>query len=329
MKLKKSVSVFLGIIIVAVLAYVAFDYFFYDDYDDYGHYSGESYSYDESYNHNGSFSHNETYEKPAATNINEFSYFPSRYGSAGKLDGKTVIVSIFADDRKTSWKNTSQKDKDKILNYLGIAVDFLQKGSRKFGADATFIYDWKENADLYYEGRTSGNLMDEESMDGYGWELVHKLIDSENILKKYNAENIVYLCLVNSPASNDFTSCTRSYDEAGPYKYPYEICYMYTKIDGQDETPSGYAHEILHAFGAPDLYAADYYGDNYGITEKYVNWCKKNHSNDIMYTIYNKDTNASEYDFISNEFTELDAYYTGIAPSSEEVERWGFRKCLH
>lgn len=40
-------------------------------------------------------------------------------------------------------------------------------------------------------------------------------------------------------------------------------------------SPAVIAHEMLHLFGAPDLYGCDLYDMNYGTTDDYVAYCEK------------------------------------------------------
>lgn len=69
-------------------------------------------------------------------------------------------------------------------------------------------------------------------------------------------------------------------------------------------------HEILHAFGAPDLYTADEYGNNYGLTDELVDYIKNNLDNEIMYTT-DRVTGECHYSSITNDLTEITAYYIG------------------
>ncbi len=78
-----------------------------------------------------------------------------------------------------------------------------------------------------------------------------------------------------------------------------------------DEPPSAYAHELLHAFGVPDLY---YTGGL--IPQAYVDYCKETGSQDIMYTI------NGDMDRITGQLTELDAYYLGLTARPAEADRW-------
>ena len=64
--------------------------------------------------------------------------------------------------------------------------------------------------------------------------------------------------------------------------YPYEFISLYFVDSGEINAPAIYAHEILHCFGAPDLYAPD---DEYGIGDSFVSWIGENSPNDIMISI--------------------------------------------
>lgn len=68
-----------------------------------------------------------------------------------------------------------------------------------------------------------------------------------------------------------------------------------------DEPPSAYAHELLHAFGVPDLY---YTGGLHPTGLRGL--LKETGSQDIMYTI------NGDMDRITGQLTELDAYYLGL-----------------
>ena len=85
------------------------------------------------------------------------------------------------------------------------------------------------------------------------------------------------------------------------------------------------AHEMLHTFGAPDLYEAA----EYGITEQYVRYAEKNNLNDLMRICHDPKTNRYVYDRIVNEVTDITAYYAGLTDYSKTVDDWGFEPSQH
>ncbi len=75
--------------------------------------------------------------------------------------------------------------------------------------------------------------------------------------------------------------------------------------------PCTYAHEMLHCFGAYDLYYS-----NSDIPQEYVDHLAEIGSEDIMYMVYDSEE-------IHNELGEPDAYYVGLCDTCDEVEEWG------
>ena len=251
-------------------------------------------------------------------------------GSATEMDGTTVLLSVFIDDSNYSWNFDNSEDIDTaydMLNYTTIACDWLKENTARYNCNFNCIYDWNADENLFYEAQVTGDLLSDEESDGIAWDYIENNIDSEAILEQYDADNIVYIFFINTPSSIDTTSCTRNYYDG--MEYPYEICYMYCHCDGSEECPAAIAHEILHTFGAPDLYYADYDGDNYGITQEFVDELSYEESNDIMFVTFDCYTNELYYDHISNDFTDLDAYYVGLTDSNETVDEWGFYESEH
>ena len=253
-------------------------------------------------------------------------------GSAKEMDGTTVVVSIFMDDSNTSWDFSNQEDRDTrsdCKQYMGVATDWLTEQCADYGVNSDFIYDWNQNIDLYMTGSINCDATDDYSNDLYYEEMewVDGNVDSEAILSEYSADNIIYMMYINTEYSSQIPSCT--YVCTSDSEYPYEIVTIYVRAYGEDESPATYAHEILHTFGAPDLYMADEDGTNYGITQEYVDELEEMQSNDIMFTTYDAVSQIPYYDHISNEFSEIIAYYVGLTDYSSVVEQWGFDRSEH
>lgn len=258
--------------------------------------------------------------------------YEGELGSATALKGRTVIVSIYANDKSCSWDVEKKKDLYRIARskkYLGIAVKWLEKQCKKWGTSAKFIYDWEEEEDLLHIASLKSFRAASNNYKVYRKTCAYldQEIDSEQIMKDHDADNIIYIFFYNTPLKNKVTSYTYNYWKDS--QYPYEFCNMLTGCDGEEEAPAAYAHEILHTFGAPDLYYADTDGYNYGITQKYVNYLERTFSNDIMFTTFGARNNKTYYTKITNKLTELDAYYVGLTKSSKVQKKWGFEKSEH
>lgn len=313
---------------------------YYDEYGEYEEYGGYDESeYEDDYNDdyeeagydNEEYDDYEDENNSSNVSLNSHSAGSNTsLGSCGELEGTTLVVSIYMDDSNGSWSGETSVIDDGY-KYLGIATDWISKSAAKYGCNAKFIYDWNANSDLYYEGSVNIDMADVDNngdnIDNTAWKFVDQNIDADALLQKYNANNIAYLFFVNTPESNNTTSCTRNYYEG--MQFPYEMCYIYMFCDGEEETPAAIAHEILHTFGAPDLYAADEYGDNYGVSQELVNELERTKSNDIMYTTYDAKSETPYYDKITNDFTDVDAYYVGLIDSCDFVNQWGLGASQH
>lgn len=297
-----------------------YDEDYYDDEDYHGYQYDDDYYYD-----NDGY-----YEYDVPENIN---LSPSDYalGTCGEIEGTTIIVSIFLDDINSSWGSGDSTLISDCLDSVDIAAKWLSKSVAAYGRDATFIYDWNKYSDLCYQGAVNVDMVvvddSADEIDFSAWQFIDETIDSKALIQKYGADNIAYLLFINTSKSNEATSCTRNYYEDMPY--PYEMCYMYMFCDGEQETPSAIAHELLHTFGAPDLYRADTYGDNYGTTKELVRYLEESESNDIMFTTYDAKYQTPYYDKITNDFTDVDAYYVGLIDSCDFVDEWGLGASQH
>ena len=262
-------------------------------------------------------------EKPEwkeEVNTGYVSFYDGELGTAGSLKGNTLIVSIFASDRSTSWNfqnRECQDTRDETLKNLSIATEWLSKQASQYQTSATFVYDWKVNPDLKYETTFQENLI---TPGGEMYNLQKSYIENHvrtsELKNKYQADNVIYFFFFNTDYKNQVNPWTIGYSVSKSYKT--EFINMYIKFDeSYIAPPSTYAHEMLHAFGAHDLYYK-----NEAISQAYVDYCTKQGSNDIMYTVVMGDE-------ITNEFTELDAYYVGLVDSSDEAVKWKLGKSEH
>lgn len=99
------------------------------------------------------------------------------------------------------------------------------------------------------------------------------------------------------------------YDKANAY--PYELACLSKFADTDRIAPSIIAHEILHLFGAPDLYCFDAIGLNYGTTPEFVEYCRENNNKDIMLSTLDSETGVALPNRITQEITDITAYYIG------------------
>lgn len=256
-------------------------------------------------------------------NLSDYGYhspYHGELGSAGALRGRTAIISIFTDDADTSWNYESGEDGrmiDDTLENLGIATEYLTEQAARYGSEAEFIWDWKRNPDLRYTA-SFGQTLVTEFGDMYevqkNWVLQN--IDEKAIKNKYLVDNVIYFFFFNTEFSNQVNPWYLGYSCSPDYYV--EFCNIYVRFDDKFITkPPSYAHEMLHCFGAHDLYYANEF-----ITQEYVDHMNAISSKDIMFMVYDSKD-------IPCVMTELDAYYVGILNECADVTRFNLAKSEH
>ena len=233
-------------------------------------------------------------------------------GTADTIEGKTVIISIYANDTVTKWNNDTDNTKiNDTLNNLKIATDYLVKQVNSYNKEALFIYDWNKFDDIKYIANFDVDIVNNYK-DNYDTqrEWIVNNIDIGNIKKKYAADNLVFMYFFNTDDTN--TSITSTYN-----RLDIDIIDVFPVNSNYTIPPATYAHELLHTFGAPDLYYA-----NEIINQEYVDYLIEIDSNDIM-------AKVNYGDEIINEFSKLDAYYVGLIDESSDVTKWNLGLSEH
>lgn len=242
-------------------------------------------------------------------------YQPRDYdfvGSAEKLDGKILVVTIFLSDLESSW---TPENELQVKERVETAGDFIEESAAFYGTEVEIISDEGYNSDLSYECYYNGYVYDFDSLgenflDPFQETLLDEIsadIPTQQLLSKYDAEGIAYVGVANK----DGRSYAYPYDEAYGQDYFNECCCLFFTDETYSgvEPPAVYAHEILHLFGAQDLYEGSDETYNEFSSGQY-DFIARNYSNEIMYTTY--DTRGYSVDnWVSNELTEITAYYLG------------------
>ena len=253
------------------------------------------------------------------------SWYDGSLGSAGTLEGTVLILSIFTDDGSTRWDPSSETDRavmEDTLDYLRIAADYLTRQAARYGSEVTFVYDWAEEPELRMEASFTEELVRYDGeMYGTQVEWLRENADARRLQSEHLADHVIYFFFFNTDYSNQVNPWSVGYSNFGGMPdagFIYEITNLYVKYDDCFTTSaSSYAHEMMHAFGAHDLYYANEF-----ITQEYVDHCADVGSNDIMYAV-------SDGKEIFSDFTDLDAYYVGLIDRCEEAEQWGLAPSEH
>lgn len=259
------------------------------------------------------------------------SYDVGEFGTAEKAEGRTVVVSVFVEDCYTSWQGEEEYAQLQ-LSYMKTGMEWIEQQAQKYGKSMEVIFDWNEHPELKYVLETDSSLSNYGDIDKGGrdivWDFIDKQVKSAELTEKFGAENIIYYVICNSAES-----CGEPNNAVNGYFHPdfgYEAVYIYTLSNSIEVSPSIYAHEMLHLFGAPDLYIVDWSGENYGITQEYVDHSYENHADDIMLLPLEYAQTEMKYDSIEKEITDITAYYIGwLSEAPQEVLDFGLERSQH
>ena len=255
-------------------------------------------------------------------------------GTARELEGNIAVVSAFVSTPDCQWDFDELFYTEAFQAYwvgLETAVKFIEEKSNEYGHSPHFIYDWNEHPELIYKGDVDTDPMDMMSTMSAADQYIDSSIYTADILESTGADQVIYMLVYNTPAYNRTTSYTKivlGMDE----EYPYEMCNMLMNVNDRENTlPSTIAHEMLHTFGAPDLYTTGGISSYFGITQEFIDYLKQNNVNDIMRVDadFDPDKGEADYESVWQEMTEITAYYLGLTDHSEIVEQWGLEPSQH
>ena len=247
----------------------------------------------------------------------------SLYGSVRLLEEPTVLVSVYLNDAATGsiW---TREARAQTQQQVAMAADWSRQQASEYGVETELYYDdGTENNPLSFtyslQARLRGGVDSEESnafldeMDA-----LCATMDTDDLRTRYGTDHVGFLLFL--PVSG--TSFTMAhYAEDGPDFY-HEYCCLYHydayAEQAEPESPATYAHEILHLFGAPDLYAgsSDPYVD--GALTAYV---EQTYPDDIMLSTYAAD-GSNVYTSIDKVISPLTAYCIGLADSCPELAQF-------
>ena len=243
------------------------------------------------------------------------------YGTAKHMAGRTVVVSVFASDTKTSWDFSNDKDVRRYsIAYqdLRMACEWLSEQAASYGVKAEFIWDWLAFNDLYYTCSFDRKMTVYPSKYEEYYDYIDANIPTDELLKKYNAENILYIFHYDTPKSNSEGSHAYPFVELDDNVCGYEIVVMFTGLFDSIATPGTYAHEMLHLFGVPDMYAEN---KSYQMSKDFIKWYQNRNQWDIMAGAHTGDYSKMHYTF-----SEIVAYYAGLCSRPAAADRWNLRQ---
>ena len=247
-------------------------------------------------------------------------YFGAPQGSAKILGGNALLVTIFISCDGSVW---SDQDISMLRGKLSIVKDFIEAQSDKYNSSLNLICDFANNPDLRYDMQFSGELYDFDgnysSYDKLSYDntnlAIHNFIEENvpylSLAEKYHTDSIGYILFANKTGWN----YSNNYRTGNQVVWYHDKAILFGAALGP---PSYVAHEILHMFGAVDLYYANAF---YGVSDALVSYVKSNYPNDLM--MRTLDINGDPvWDGITNEISPITAYCLGWVDDIPELRQF-------
>ena len=237
-------------------------------------------------------------------------------GSAKRLSGKAVYVTLFVSDADSRWDFSKEEDaalRKDIFGYCHTAADWIEEQAQRYSENVEFVTPQDENAPLLYYEPEYDFSVEEGSPQrritrtgGVLWDHIEDNIDEEDIRNTYGCDSIVYLFFYNnepdSEYNNSYAMCVTNIITDKMYEY----CVLFRNDKGGNVlSPSVIAHETLHCFGAPDLYGVEGWRVCYGVGENMVAYTREHDPYDIMFEGYDLSGNNT----IIQQVGDITAYY--------------------
>lgn len=236
-------------------------------------------------------------------------------GSAGLLRGDVLLVSLYIVDNGSTWDAPEMED---VQSYVRVACEYLEKEAEAYGERVRFFYDVEEHPDLKYRAEYKGYAVEDETGRFTRW--LYQWIDDNvpvaDLQKRYGTNNVGFLALV-ADEGGAYTNVYYVEDSARYFNESSVLFYYYRYVRAGDrEVPAVYAHEILHQFGAIDLYeeSPDFSPEN-------IEYVARTYPDDIMYGDY-VENGEPDYERINLRISPVTAYYLGwleeLPPEDQE-----------
>lgn len=244
-------------------------------------------------------------------------------GSANTLAGSSVIVTILLDTPDADFT-------DDEITYANESIDrscrYLEEQGRKYGKSVKLYNYDSVNSDLLFRiscDKPATDAVDFSSGTYTGFKntvdsLIADEIPFDDIYEKYGTDSIGFMVMLDAGAS----AYSQVYYPDGNY-YGFNewvAMFVHDMYGTRYENLACYAHEILHLFGAIDLYyenAAS--GFNADIAMSIAN--DPDYSMALMYNTYNPD-GSYDYENIPQELSDITLAMIGFTDGTEVFEKY-------
>ena len=236
---------------------------------------------------------------PASAVSYRDSYFGSPLGSAKTLEGTVLVVGIFVyNDNTPQWNDEAMAAFRKYLQY---SMLYLEEAAYKYGRELYFYqYQTEIGAeDLFYMMKLDGWLAGGDDSD--------ELVRATRVeIDSFIENNIPYLDLADKYRTDNITYVIFTPEFDRSYAWPYFADFVRSEAAERYHeksiifTGTNYvlAHEILHTFGAVDLYQEEGQQskrDYFGVSKELMEYIEEYYPMEVMRRTHMHDPQLSPF----------------------------------
>lgn len=261
-------------------------------------------------------------EAPVQTPNTELNSAQLRYGSVGLLYEPTVLVCVFLND--TAHGNTwSEEQRTAAVQQVNMAVDWIAGQAADYGVTTrlTCAADAADALCMTYDVQTAmqgGEASQESSAFFDEMDALCLTLDTDALHSQYGTKRVGFLLFL--PVSGTSFTMVHYADDGADFYHEYSCLYRadaYSDVS-EPESPATYAHEILHLFGAPDLYEDS---SDFIVDDALADYVLSTYPDDIMLSTYDPD-GANRYDAVGKTIGTLTAYCLGLTDTCPELSQF-------
>lgn len=233
---------------------------------------------------------------------------PDPMGSVGLITQPTALYSVYLDFEENAW---TQEDREFQAGQLSLALDWLREQGKEYGADLNLTTQQEDPA-LACQASYNGPIGDGESpliseFDRWAQEVCRQLSE------KSDQERVGVLFFL--PATGQSYTVVYKPEYGNDYYYEYSVIFQYRPhtLENQWPGPAVLAHEILHLFGAVDLYPGQQ-----SLSQELAEQVTQRYPDEIMYTVYQEGKTVS-LEEITQQLSPFTAYRVGLTRDLEDL----------
>lgn len=248
-------------------------------------------------------------------------------GSAKSLEGKSVILTVVLDTSDATFT-------DEELEFTHSSIDkscrYLEEQGELYGKSVTLYNYSDEYPDLMYRisyDEDASIAADSKLAYSNGYikriqALLSEQIPLDSIYEKYGTDSVGFMVVYDAAASSYSQVYYPGHDDT---YYEWTALFQYDKYGTRYENLACVAHEILHLFGAVDLYRVS--GID-GVTQEIYDDVRNDPYYDmaLMYNTYNED-GSYDYDNIPQYLSDITLAMIGFTDDSEVVGKYPSLAC--